>query len=120
MRHLNKSWQIMNDPRESRHFRSDSEAEVREHASVGMFPDGKLTKAVVLAACERVRSELGIEIGPQPIRFTDKELRFLIAAVENIEFGEREEMLGVINKLRHREKTMRNSRNQARRGRQLT
>lgn len=105
----------MNDPLEPANFRFDAEAEVREHALIGMYPDGRLNKSLVLASCQRVRRELGTEIGPQPVRFTEKELRFIIAAVENIEFGEQMEILGIINKLRHREKTMRSARNRDKR-----
>lgn len=117
MRHLNISWKIMCDPKEPANFRFDAEADVREHALIGMYPDGKMNRALVLGACHRVRNELGTEIGPQPVRFTDTELQFLIAAVESVEFGPHAEMTGVINKLRHREKTMRSARNRDRRTR---
>lgn len=111
MRHLNISWKIMNDKAEPANFRTDAEAEVREHALIGMYPAGPKSKGIVLGACQRVRRELGVQIGPQPVRFTEKELRLMIAAVENIEFGDQAEILGISNKLRHREKTMRSARN---------
>lgn len=115
MRHpLNTSWKIMNDPAEPRHFRADAEAEVREHANVGMFPEQLWEKAVV-DACKRVRKELGLTIGPQPIRFTDKELHLMIASVSSIEYGDAAEIDGILNKLNHREKTMRNARSRDRR-----
>lgn len=101
----------MNDSKEPTNFRADAEAEVREHALIGMYPAGPRSKAIVLGACQRVRRELDIEIGPQPVRFTDKEIRLVIAAIENLEDGGQAEIRGVLGKLRHREKTMRNARN---------
>ena len=105
----------MCDSSEPSSIRFDAEADVREHALIGMFPKGRTNKALVLGACHRVRAELGSEIGPQPVRFTDKEIRLVIAAVENIEFGDQVEILGILNKLRHREKTMRSARNRDKR-----
>ncbi len=114
MRHVNVNWKIMNDTKEDRRSRVDAEAEIREMAWVGMYPSGRLNKALVLAACQRVRNELGIEIGPQPIRFTEEELNLVMAAVDSIEHvgpEQRGALIGAKKKLHHRDRTLRNTLN---------
>jgi hypothetical protein len=116
VKNINLSWKIMNDPSEPHHYRADAEAEVREFAWVGMVPDACRSQRAVLAACATVRNALGVTVGPQPVRFEEAELHLLIGAMESIAVSNNQaEVHSILNKLRHREKTMRNAQNRDRR-----
>jgi len=116
MRTLEKCWKIMRDPQEPSDVREECEAEVREHAIRGCLPPqvaGALDKATVLEVCSLIREELGVKIGPQPVRFTDRELLFMMALLNGVEAdpGTLEMVRGLMARLRHRERSMRNERN---------
>lgn len=113
MRSLDRCWKIMLDPSEPTDLRAECEAEVRELAMRGLVPpnmQGKLDPTFVLDLCREMREDIGVRVGPQPVRFTDEELLFVIGAINAVE-TDRPMAEGILARLRHREKTMRNERN---------
>lgn len=115
MRNLDAAWRTLIDHTETETARRLAESEVREAAYVGMIPTHLATRGVdpefVLEICRQVREEHDFEIGPQPVRFTERELRWVLECVERQEFYEPRIMVSVTAKLRHKLKTMRNTRN---------
>lgn len=100
----------MLDKRSSSVVRLQAEAELREYALIGLLHNAQ-NRDTVLETCRRVREALGGEIGPQPVRFTERELHYVIGLLGTVEMDGSGESVAILSKLRHKEKLMRNLRN---------